>query len=287
MGLYFVIQSTFLSKVESYGRHTIAGGRARPRPLTGAGWYVYFLKNARRCRPIPWEKGVEASPAELSAICRSLQSWQRGETSEGNHLRALSARYAARIGDSDYPAAINLFIREEQRHGALLGRFLDLAGAGQVSSDWGDFLFRAARKALTSIEVWTTPVVMIETLAVVYYDAIRRATGSAVLRTICAQILADEIPHLRFQCERLANLFRRRRRPALVATTLAHRVFFLAMVLLVWTGHRRGLRAGGRTFRSYWRCAWTKMNVCWRLMDPARYDWSALDPAQDSRHDPS
>ena len=279
MGLYFVLQSTRRTKVETRG--AVGRGRARPRPLTGAGWYVYFLKNARRCRPIPWGPGAGTSPEQLQEIRRSLQGWQRGETSDGRHLRAAAVRYAAQIQDPDYPAAVELFIREEQRHGELLGRFLDLAGAGRATSDWGDSLFRAARYALTNMETWTTPVVMVETLALVYYDAIRRATSSTVLRAICTQILADEVPHLRFQCERLAKLFCGRSSLAMGITMLAHRVCFVAMVLLVWSGHRRALRAGGRSFRSYWRCAWTKMNVCWRLMDPARYDWSTWDQEPD------
>ena len=75
------------------------------------------------------------TPAELDAIARSLQAWQLGETSDGNHLRAVAARYAARVGDPDYPSAVELFIREEQRHGELLGRFLDRAGVGRVTAD--------------------------------------------------------------------------------------------------------------------------------------------------------
>jgi hypothetical protein len=35
--------------------------------------------------------------------------------------------------------------------------------------------------------------------------------------------------------------------------------------------HRKALRAGGYSWRDYWRAAWRKMNVSWRLMDPARY----------------
>ena len=81
---------------------------------------------------------------------------------------------------------IDLFIREEQYHGELLGRFLDLSGPGRVRADWGDSLFRAARYSVTNMEVWTTPVVMVETLAVIYYNAVRRATDSPVLRVVCA-----------------------------------------------------------------------------------------------------
>jgi hypothetical protein len=121
------------------------------------------------------------------------------------------------------------------------------------------------------MEVWTTPVIMVETLALVYYNAVRRATRSAVLETICAQILADEVPHIHFQCERLALLFRRRPRWALHLTLLGQRLGFAVVVALVWLGHRRALRAGGYGWRHYWRAAWDRMNRAWRLMDPRRY----------------
>jgi hypothetical protein len=244
------------------------------RPVRSAlEWFVWFRFNAAEGRAIPWERGAEVTPGELAAIARSLQAWQLGETSDGRHLRAAAERYAQRVGDPDYPAAVDLFIKEEQRHGEMLGRFLDLAGVGRVKADWGDSLFRAARYCITNMEVWTTPVVMVETLAKVYYNAIRRATRSPLLRTICVQILADEGPHLRFQCERLAILLRRRPRWAFRLTMLGHRLGFLVVMALVWIGHRRALRAGGYGWRHYWRAAWDRMNAAWRKMDPQRYDW--------------
>src|SRR5262249_40878307 len=110
---------------------------------TTADWLAYFRANAARVRPIPWEKGADVTPMQLNTIACSLQAWQLGETSDGRHLRAAAARYAAQVGDAHYPAVVDLFIREEQRHGAMLGRFLDLAGVGRITSNWGDSLFRA------------------------------------------------------------------------------------------------------------------------------------------------
>jgi hypothetical protein len=240
---------------------------------TTAEWLAYFRANAARPRPVPWQAGAEVTAEELSPIARSLQAWQLGETSDGRHLRRAAARYGARAGDPDYATAIELFIREEQRHGELLGRFLDLAGVGRVKADWGDCLFRAVRYCLPNMETWTTPVVMVETLAMIYYNAVRRATGSRALRAVCAQILADEVPHVRFQCERLAAIHRRRSRPGHLLTMLGHRLFFLVVVLLVWVGHRSALRAGGYGWRRYWRAAWGKMNLAWRWMRPERYAW--------------
>jgi hypothetical protein len=246
-----------------------------PRVYSGGEWAALFRDNPNWGTPLLWDSGPDVTPGELAAIARSLQAWQLGETSDGRHLRAAAARFADRLGDPDYAAAVDLFIREEQRHGETLGRFLDLAGAGRLRRDWGDLLFRAARYCLRDIEMWTTPVVMVETLALVYYNAVRRATGSPLLRAICRRILADEVPHLRFQCERFAILYHRRPRVAFRLAMLGHRLAFFAVLLLVWAGHRRALRAGGYTWRRYWRAAWDRMSACWRQMDPRRYAWPA------------
>jgi hypothetical protein len=243
--------------------------------MTSAEWVEYFRANAARAWGVPWHKGAGVTREELGAITRSLQAWQLGETSDGSHLRAAAARYAGRVGDPRYAEAAELFIREEQRHGEMMGRFLDLAEVGRIRADWGDRLFRLARYFLTDIEVWTTPVVMVETLALVYYNAIRRATRSPVLRAICTRILADEVPHLRFQCERLAMIFRSRSRFLLNLTLLGHRLGFLVVMLLVWLGHRNALRAGGYSWRRYWRASWDRMAASWKRMAPGRYAWPA------------
>jgi hypothetical protein len=249
-------------------------GRVLVRPWTTAEWLAWFRTNADRESVIPWEVGAEVTKAELAAVGRSLQAWQLGECSDGKHLKRVAALYAAGIGDPDYPLVIELFIREEQGHGALLGRFLDLAGVGRLTADWGDSLFRAARYGLANMETWTTPVVMVETLAMVYYNAIWRATGSRVLRTICARLLADEGPHVRFQCERLAVLRRGRSGLGRLLTSVAQHGLFLLIVLLVWVGHRQALRAGGYGWRHYWRASWDRMKAAWQRMDPDGYDWT-------------
>jgi hypothetical protein len=263
VSINFAKQSN-LQRNEKVPESTRGVGGTRMR--TTADWLAYFRANAAKDRPIPWETGAGVAPEQLACIARSLQAWQLGESSDGRHLREAAARYARRIGDPCYAEVIEYFIREEQRHGELLGRFLDLAGVGRVTANWGDSLFRVARYSLTNMEAWTTPVVMVETLAMIYYNAVRQATSSPVLRTICTQILVDEVPHVRFQCERLADILRDRRPPWYQLTMLGQRLLFLIVVLLVWLGHRRALRAGGYSWKRYWHRAWTKMGVAWRLI---------------------
>src|SRR5436190_6526546 len=177
---------------------------------TSQEWVEHFHVSERTERRFAWEKGAQITPAELAEIRDSLSAWQLGETSDGSHLMAASRLYAAKVRDPQFIEAIRLFIREEQRHGENLGRFLDLAGVARARKDWGDSLFRAVRYSISSMEVSVTPVVMVETHALVYYNAIRLATKSPLLRDICAQILIDEVPHIRFQCQRIAILHRHR-----------------------------------------------------------------------------
>lgn len=236
-------------------------------------WIAYYSRNLATMPDIPWENGAEVVHDEIKEIRDSLRAWQLGETSEGKNLLAAAWSHAEEIGDPDYVTLTRLFIAEEQGHGELLGRYLDLAGVSRAKKDLGDSLFRWCRHFLATIENWTTIVVMVETHAMVYYNAIRRATGSKVLKKICERLLKDEVAHLRFQCERLAILHHRRHPWLYMLTMLSHRILFLVITLAIWVGHRRALRAGGYRFGNFWQSAWSRMEHCWRLMNPARYAW--------------
>lgn len=242
-----------------------------PAVRSSAEWVAYFRDNRDRLLPLPWEGGASVTPEELACIAGSLRGWQLGETSDGSHLLRAARNYAEKLGDPTFVDAVRLFIAEEQRHGESLGRFLDLAGVPRATWDWGDAVFRAFRYLLPRMEVWATVVVMVETHAMIYYAAVRRATGSPLLRRLCEQILRDEVPHIRFQCERLAVLRRGRSCGLRAITAFVERVLFAGTTLAVWVGHRRALRAGGLTFRCFWRSAWKKMRYAWRMADPRAY----------------
>lgn len=249
-----------------------------PTPLpsvrSSAEWVAYFRANAGQLLPIPWEIGAAgASPEELAEIAGSLAGWQLGETSDGSRLLAAARHHATSVDDPDYVEAIRLFTREEQRHGADLGRFLVSAGVPLKGWDSGDAVFRLFRHLFRRIEVWVTVVILVEVHALLYYAAVRRATGSTVLRRVCDQILRDEVPHVRFQCERLAMLRRGRSRVGRALTAAVQRVLFTGTTLAIWAGHRRALRAGGYTFRRFWSGSWAKMRRAWAKADPRAYRW--------------
>ena len=250
---------------------------ALPAVWTSAEWVAYFRANRDHLLAVPWDAGAGVTPEELAEIVDSLRAWQLGETSDGSRLLKTAEAHAAQTGDPGFVEAIRLFTAEEQRHGEELGRFLDAAGVPRAVRDLGDSLFRVFRHFLMRMEVWASVVVVIEVHALLYYAAVRRATRSPLLRRICEQILRDEVPHIRFQCERLALIRRGRGRLRRALTAVAHRVLFVGITAAVWVGHRRALRAGGFTLRRFWHGAWAQMGAAWRAMDPAAYRWPAAD----------
>ncbi len=248
-----------------------------PEVRTSAEWTRSFAANISSMSHIPWDLGAELTDQDADWIIHSLRAWQLGETSDGSHLRAAASRYADANDDPDFVDCIELFIKEEQRHGHTLGLYLDLARIPRIVENWGDSIFRAIRYFLPSMELFATVVIMVETIALIYYNAVRRATSSTVLRTICTQILRDEVIHIPFQYERLAILHRRRPRWLHSLTMLLHRLLFVGVTAAVWFGHSKALVVGGYSFRSYWRAAWSKMRNNWRKMDPRRYHWPVAE----------
>jgi hypothetical protein len=169
------------------------------------------------------------SGAERAVVIESIQQFQLGENAQGRRLLQRAAPL-----DADFVQALRLFIKEEQRHSDLLGRFLAMQGA------------RCLRRGLAGLELRMRVLATAEVLAIPSYTALRDATGSPLLRSICSRILAEEAEHLRFQAFTFGRL-RSRRAALLHALTRAlHRCFLKATTLLVWMEHRLVFR--GRVF---------------------------------------
>src|ERR1700744_50134 len=103
------------------------------------------------------------------------------------------------------------------------------------------------------MEIWTLAVVVVESAAQVFYQALKDATGCPLLRQICTDILVDEAYHITFQVERMAVLFEAKTPLGKWLGRPMYKYFFFGVTLLVWFAHRRLFKAGGNTFRSYCR----------------------------------
>ncbi|GAC1309492.1 MAG: hypothetical protein NVSMB24_25030 [Mucilaginibacter sp.] len=213
-------------------------------------WIGHFMTNALQMR-VNWDKAPNITDDEISAILPSLQAWQLGETSDGKHLVAASERYAGKISDPKYVDAVKLFIKEEQKHGNNLGRYLDSIGKPRIKQNWGDTLFRKVRYFNTSMELWTLAVIVVESTAQIFYQALKDATGCELLKEICTDILIDEAYHITFQTERLAIIFCGKNTFSKAWRRVFYRYFFYGVSALVWFAHSNLFKAGGNTFHTF------------------------------------
>lgn len=230
-----------------------------PPCTNGKCWFDHFKENAGYDPRIDWEQQPGLDPQQHPRLIRSIQSWQLGESSDGCHLmKATDDFLATRAADPLYREAMLLFIREEQKHGNNLGRYLDRIGAERLKFDVGDYLFRKVRYFIGSMEIWTSSVFMVEGMAEIYYKALADSGLCPLLRDICHDILRDEAWHILFQIERLRIQDREMPRLGYVCYRAFSFVLFLNIIGSVWLLHRRVFQAGGLTFRSYLAKAWRK-----------------------------
>lgn len=217
---------------------------------TSKKWAGHFEANSLYQR-VDWTLSPSISQQEISSILHSLQAWQLGETSDGAHLIHASTLYANSIGDPDYIDAVKLFIREEQKHGNNLGKYLDSIGQPRIKKDWGDSLFRKIRYFNTNMEIWTLAVITVESAAQVLYQCLKNATGCNLLKQICTDILIDEAYHIDFQTERMAILFHTKSGLSRCISRLIYPLFFFFTSLVVWSAHKKLFKAGGINFTAY------------------------------------
>ena len=104
---------------------------------TSDEWFSYF-KNNLTIERIDWTLRPDIKFTERKTILTGLQAWQLGETSDGKNLLKASANYAIKTSDPSYIKAIKLFIKEEQKHGENLGKYLDRIGEKRIKNNWGD-----------------------------------------------------------------------------------------------------------------------------------------------------
>ena len=219
---------------------------------TSKRWIEHFNANSLQQR-VDWTLQPIISQNEISKILSSLQAWQLGETSDGAHLLRAASLYANKIKDPDYIESVRLFIKEEQKHGNNLGRYLDAIGKPRIKHNWGDSLFRKIRYCNTSMEIWTLAVITVESAAQIFYQSLKNATGCTLLKQICTDILIDEAYHIDFQTERMSIIFENKSSTAKLLSRYFYFIFFFCTSLVVWIAHKKLFLAGETSFKKYMR----------------------------------
>lgn len=215
-------------------------------------WLNHFEHHAQHSRHVPSAVSDHLTAGERARIAGSIATFQLGEQSEGATLLRAAGRFA-RIHDMPALARIfELFVREEQRHAALLGAFMDDHGIARKSRDWTDRIFRRVRR-LAGFELCVYVLISAELIGKVYYRALEAATGCQRLRVLCRILVCEELAHVGFESQLLLALRTRRPAPVRALMRLAHRTFLLGTASVVWLTHRAVLRCAGYDARSFLR----------------------------------
>jgi len=215
-------------------------------------WYRHFLENRDGPCDLPWHDRYQLSEAERRLVARPIQQFQLGEWARGRGLLRRASAHSVFANDPRFVPALELFIAEEQGHSSILGCFLDREGIPRLTSHWLDRVFRRLRK-LAGLEVCATVLVTAEVLAVPFYQALRDATRSPLLRSICMRILCDEAAHLNYQALTLGIIRRPLCERARVVRTRFHSILFRCTSMLLWQQHYRLFHAAGWDFGRFWK----------------------------------
>lgn len=220
-------------------------------------WKNHF-KNNLTINRIDWSQTPKLDKKEKDKIIYSLKAWQLGETSDGKHLLAAAIKYSKSINDKDYPEAVKLFIKEEQKHGQNLGKYIKQIGEKKLKQDWGDTLFRKIRYFNTSMELWTISVIIVESAAQIFYQALHDATNCKLLRSICNDILIDEAHHIKFQNERLHQIIKQKSFYNRAFSIGCYGILFFGTIHAIWFGHSQAFKAGGLNKKEFMRMMYYK-----------------------------
>jgi hypothetical protein len=211
-------------------------------------WIARFSLRSMTAIYVSHLTAAELTREEIATITKSIQQFQLGEGSKGQRLLNRGRKYGRSVSDPFFVAALDLFIKEEQQHSRYLEAFMQSQGIAVAGRHWVDTVFRKLR-GLAGLELSLAVLVTAEFIAVPYYRALRDATGSAVLKTICKRILDDEATHLRYQASMMARLTAQRRRVFDRVRDHLHRFFLLSTMVVVWFEHRAVFQAAGYGFR--------------------------------------
>lgn len=206
-------------------------------------WAEYFegnlARHARLDATIPWETASPLSALDAAAIARSLQRFELGERGEGEGLRSK----ARLLGDTDYDAALVLFVAEEQKHSALFARALKRFGVWPLSVHWSDAAFVRLRR-LMGLRTEVTLFLIAETVALEYFAALERS-ADPVIRGVARRVLTDEVEHIRFQIAQLRSGFADSSAGVRAGAAAAAWVVAIGAATVVAFDHGPALRVGG------------------------------------------
>ncbi len=211
---------------------------AKIEKLRSFDWVEYFKYNNSHLLKLDFSNHSELSDKEIKLITPSIQAFQIGEGSEGRHLLKEVEIFAEKNHYPEYKEIMKWFILEENRHSQTLKKYMEIYEIETVRGLWIDGIFRLLRK-LMGLECEVIVLVTAEMIALSYYTALANATNSRLLRTICAQMLNDELKHVVLQSDTLYRISKNRNQLVNNLVRMIRKCLMRCTVFIVWYKYKK------------------------------------------------
>ncbi len=213
-------------------------------------WIKYFKYNNEHLLKLNFDINTELSEEEKKLITPSIKAFQIGEGSEGKHLIKVVEKFSVKSNYNDYIEIMKWFIKEENRHSQTLKKYMEIYNIKPVKKLWIDNIFRILRKMM-GLECEIIILVTAEMIALSYYTALSNATKSVLLKTICKQMLNDELKHVVLQSDTLHRISKNRNK---IINKLVRKIRTIVMnitVFVVWHKYKELFIKGDYQYKKF------------------------------------
>jgi hypothetical protein len=224
-------------------------------------WHDYFVQNSENKSDFRWNAEDRLTADEKRCLSKSIAAFQLGEYSEGKGLMKAADAFAKRYDNVYLSSITRLFIGEEQNHALLLRRFMEWNGIPLMKHNWTDRVFRRLRKNV-GFELSITVLITAEIISLVYYEALKNATRSGLLKSICSKILLDERVHVKYESELLGFIRQSDSVVRRALLSMLQRVLLMGTVLVVYFSHRKVLNRGKYDLPNFAAACWLEFSNC-------------------------
>lgn len=206
-----------------------------------SSWRNYYETNKSRAAPEVGAAPEVSGEERRRALARSFAVFQLGEAGEGRIATEIDRTYFRTI-DDDYRVSLKHWVREEGRHGRVLGTAVRALGGRPESKNWTNDLLVVGRRLL-GVRLKLLVILTAEVVGVTFYGLIARALGPGQIHSALLHIVGEEEAHLRFH----TRFFRAEASTAFTRCcfTLAWWLVGLAACAVVLVDHRRTLKLLG------------------------------------------
>lgn len=167
-------------------------------------WLIHFLQNRHERVRIAWPSDGELAAAVRQPVADWL-AWM-AQVNAASRQRLIEWARCRCASDPAYPQAIRLFVKEEQHHGDLVRRYLELRGLSAAPVGGLRAAARAVLRPL-GLRFELSVLLLSEILCLAMNRAIIERVSDPTLKDLLTQIIHDHECHLTFHRERLTTEF--------------------------------------------------------------------------------